>query len=77
MSQTELYKITSWTENAVTAELMDPECRTAELKLSVLDKSVTTVTRQQGKCDGLLPDLKKPRFAVLISGKQLDRQRGL
>lgn len=77
MAQSEIYTITSWTADKVVAELANPDCRTIQLEISEREKSVTTVTRQQGKCDGSTPNLEKPRLGILITGKQLDKQRGL
>jgi hypothetical protein len=77
MATSELYKITSWNDGRVRAELAEPSCRTIELVVSEIEKSVTTVTRQRGKCDELTPPIDKPRLGVLISGRDLDKRRGL
>ena len=77
MASDDLYTVTSWSDDKVTAELMHPGCRTIRLEISKPEKAVTTITRQQGKCDELTPDLKKPRLGLLITGQQLDKQRGL
>lgn len=71
------FTVTEWTPDRITAT-STVLCRTIELLLSRKDQSVVELTTAAPDCkNALQPPLAKPRMAVLISGKQLDAQRGI
>jgi len=76
-STVDLYDVKTWEDETVIATAFS-DCRAIELKVSQRDKSVTSLTTADPVCKNILqPILEKPRLAFLISGKQLDDQRGV